>query len=155
MKDYLLISNTKENKISDFYLNLVSSYIEDSTNKKVPLLNYNQRKKILSSLSGVDKIVPQNDWCYSSNILKYKPDIMVHGDDWKEGVQKNVRENVIKTLSEWGGELVEPKYTEGVSSTNLIDAVRERGITPDNRLKSLRRLLNLKPLNKKQLEKSI
>ncbi len=35
MKDYLLISNTKENKISDFYLDLVSSYVENSTNENI------------------------------------------------------------------------------------------------------------------------
>ena len=119
-----------------------------SSYKRVPLIPFEKRKMIVENLKNVYKVIPQTTLDYESNLKKLKPDYVVHGDDWREGVQKNVRENVIKTLSEWGGELVEPKYTEGVSSTNLIDAVRERGITPDNRLKSLRRLLSLKPLIK-------
>lgn len=55
-----------------------------ASNKKLPLLNYNQRKKILQSLNGIDRIVPQNECDYSINIIKYKPDLMVHGDDWKK-----------------------------------------------------------------------
>ena len=46
---------------------------------------------------------------------------MVHGDDWKIGVQKEVREKVIETLKTWGGKLVE-LGTPGISSTNLIEA---------------------------------
>ena len=59
-----------------------------SSHKKLPLLDYNQRKLILENIAGVTKVVPQNDWEYSKNILKYKPDIFIHGDDWninKEG----------------------------------------------------------------------
>ncbi len=44
MKDYLLISNTKENKISDFYLDLVTSHVEKSTNEKVSFKELSPRK---------------------------------------------------------------------------------------------------------------
>jgi phosphoenolpyruvate phosphomutase len=47
---------------------------------------------------------------------------------------------------EWGGELVEPEYTEGISSTDLISAVKAQGITPGKRMKTLRRLINVKPV---------
>ena len=53
---------------------------------------------------------------------------------------------MINTLTEWGGELVEPKYTEGISSTDLISAVKARGITPGKRMKTLRRLIDAKPI---------
>ena len=70
--------------------------------KKLPLLNYNQRKKILKSISGVDKIVPQNEWCYSSNIFKYKPHIMLHGDDWREDTNgRLLRKKAIFALKNW------------------------------------------------------
>jgi phosphoenolpyruvate phosphomutase len=75
-----------------------------------------------------------------------KPDYVVHGDDWKDGVQKKTRELVLTTISEWGGELVEVPYTQGISSTALIEAVKELGTTPQIRLSSLRRLLKAKPL---------
>ena len=44
MKDYLLISNTKENKISNFYLDLVSSHIKKSTNEKISYRELSSRK---------------------------------------------------------------------------------------------------------------
>ena len=53
---------------------------------------------------------------------------------------------MIETLAEWGGKLVEPKYTEGISSTDLIAAVKAQGITPGKRMKTLRRLIDAKPI---------
>lgn len=55
-----------------------------ASNKKVPVLNFQQRKRILQNLKGIKNIVEQDTWSYSKNILKYKPDIFVHGDDWKK-----------------------------------------------------------------------
>ena len=75
-----------------------------------------------------------------------KPDYVVHGDDWKIGVQKPIREKVIKTFKKWNGKLVEPPYTEGISSTQLISDMLEVGTTSEIRLKKLRKLLDLKPL---------
>ena len=59
--------------------------------KKIPLLNYNERYKIISSVKYVDEIVLQENWDYSENIIKYKPSYFVHGNDWKDGIQKNQR----------------------------------------------------------------
>jgi len=70
----------------------------------------------------------------------------VHGDDWRTGVQRETRQRVIDALKEWGGELIEPKYTPGISSTELNVAVKEIGTTPGIRLKRLRRLLVSKEL---------
>ena len=75
-----------------------------------------------------------------------KPNFVVHGDDWKEGVQSETRKQVIATLAEWGGELVEPEYTTGVSSTNYQAAIKRLGITPDARMKSLRKIINNKDI---------
>jgi phosphoenolpyruvate phosphomutase len=71
---------------------------------------------------------------------------VVHGDDWKEGVQQKTRQQVIDCLAQWGGELVEVPYTQGISSTQLQAAMKDLGTTPQIRLKALRRLLNAKPL---------
>ena len=75
-----------------------------------------------------------------------KPDYVVHGDDWRVGSQASVRKKVIDTLKEWGGELVEIPYTEGISSTQLHENLEEIGTTPNNRLKRLRRLIEAKPI---------
>jgi phosphoenolpyruvate phosphomutase len=114
--------------------------------KRLPLIAFDERKLIVENLKGVEKVVPQTTLDYIPNLKEFKPDYVVHGDDWKTGVQKEVRQRVLDTLAEWGGELVEPKYTEGVSSTDLIAAVKAQGITPGKRMKTLRRLIAVKPI---------
>jgi phosphoenolpyruvate phosphomutase / 2-hydroxyethylphosphonate cytidylyltransferase len=114
--------------------------------KRLPLIAFDERKLIVENLKGVEKVIAQTTLDYFPNLKKIKPDYVVHGDDWKTGVQREVRQRVIDTLSDWGGELIEPKYTEGISSTDLISAIKARGITPGKRMKTLRRLINVKPI---------
>ena len=66
--------------------------------KDLPTLNYDERYKIVKSLKNVEKILKQKTWDYSSILESLKPDFFVHGDDWKKGIQKNTRENVINLL---------------------------------------------------------
>ncbi len=113
---------------------------------RVPFLSYEERRTILENIKGVARVIPQPTLDYTENLRTLKPDFVVHGDDWKTGPQRQVREQVIRVLAEWGGELVEPPYTEGISSTGLRDALREIGTTPDIRLRMLRRLLAARPL---------
>jgi phosphoenolpyruvate phosphomutase / 2-hydroxyethylphosphonate cytidylyltransferase len=114
--------------------------------KRLPYMNYDSRAEVVSNLKSVNKVIPQDTLDYTKNLRALKPDYVVHGDDWKDGVQQKTRQNVIDTLAEWGGELIEIPYTEGVSSTALNKAVKELGTTPQIRLASLRRLLQAKPL---------
>lgn len=113
--------------------------------KRLPLLSYDERKKIFENIKGVKEVIPQTSLDYAENLLKLKPDYVVHGDDWRNGVQKNIRQKVIDTLKEWGGELVEIPYTQDVSCTELEKNARVLLNTPDNRRAKLRRLLSLKP----------
>lgn len=112
--------------------------------KRLPYMTFEQRKKVIENIKGVYEVVPQETLDYVPNLEKYKPDFVVHGDDWKTGVQKEVRQRVIETLAKWGGELIEPSYTSGISSTELNIWIREMGTTPGNRLNMLRRLLESK-----------
>lgn len=116
--------------------------------KRLPLLSYEQRKKIIENIKGVKEVVSQETLDYVPNLIKLKPNYVVHGTDWRTGVQKLTRERVIETLNEWGGELVEPEHTKDVSATELIDKMNEIGTTPQVRLKKLRKLLELKPIVK-------
>ena len=86
--------------------------------KRLPLIGYNQRYDIIKNIKGVSKVVPQDTWDYSKNLNKLKPDYVVHGDDWKKGVQKGTRDKVIKTLKKWSGKLIEPKYTQNISANS-------------------------------------
>jgi len=114
--------------------------------KRLPFMKFEDRMTVVSSLRNVHEVVPQETLDYVPNLRKYQPDYVVHGDDWREGVQRKVREDVIATLTEWGGELIEVPYTQGISSTQFNQALKEIGTTPDIRRNKLRRLLNAKPL---------
>jgi phosphoenolpyruvate phosphomutase / 2-hydroxyethylphosphonate cytidylyltransferase len=114
--------------------------------KRLPFLPYETRSKTVESIKGVKRVVAQETLDYTENLLKLKPDYVIHGDDWKTGVQSAVREKVINILNGWGGELIEPPYTSGISSTMLNASMKDIGTTPNVRLSKLRRLINAKPI---------
>lgn len=114
--------------------------------KRLPALTYDKRKKIIENIKGVDNVIAQKTLDYEENLRELKPDYVVHGDDWKTGVQKRTRNKVVEILKEWGGELVEIEYTKGISSTKLHERIKDIGITPEIRIKKLRRLLDVKPI---------
>lgn len=116
--------------------------------KRLPLIPFEQRKIIVEHIKGVDDVVPQETLDYVPNLQKIKPDYVVHGDDWKTGVQKETRQRVIDILATWGGKLIEIEYTEGVSSSQLINTIREKGVTPNVRLQSLKRIIDAKPISR-------
>jgi len=117
-----------------------------SSYKRLPALSYEQRKIVIENIKGVDKVISQDTLDYIPNLEKLKPAYVVHGDDWKTGIQKQVRQKVIDKLNEWGGEVVDVPYTKGVSSTKLHDNLKEIGTTPDIRIKMLKRLIDSKPI---------
>jgi len=114
--------------------------------KRIPFMEFEQRKIVIENLKSVSKVIPQSTLDYEPNLREIKPDYVVHGDDWKEGIQLETRKKVIEVLREWGGELIEIPYTKGLSSTQLNNALKEVGTTPGLRLKSLRRMLHVKPI---------
>lgn len=114
--------------------------------KRVPLLKYEQRIEIIQNIKGVNGVVPQHSLDYSENLLKLKPDFVVHGDNWKTGPQSETRKKVLEVLKQWDGKLIEIPYTKGLSGTELSAAVRKQGTTPERRLSSLRELLHIKPV---------
>ncbi len=114
--------------------------------KRLPYMSFEQRRAVVDALQYVSRTVPQTTLDYEPNLRALKPDFVVHGSDWREGVQKKTRQHVIDVIAEWGGQLIEPEYTQGISSTALNKSLRSLGITPDRRRDMLRRLLAAKPL---------
>ena len=117
-----------------------------ATHKRLPYLTYEQRKNVVEHIAGVAHVVPQDDWSYVPNLRKYKPDYIIHGDDWVEGPDKYIREEVFKVMKEQGGEVIEIPYTKGISSSGLAEEFAKLGTTPEARMKSLRRLITAKPI---------
>lgn len=113
--------------------------------KRLPYMNYEQRKAVLESIALIDRVIPQDTLSYEGNIRLLKPTFVIHGDDWKNGAQVKTRQNVLDTLAELGcGELIEPHYTQGISSTQLNENARAIGISTNARLSLLRRLISTK-----------
>lgn len=117
-----------------------------ATHKRLPYLTYEQRKNVIENIKGVSCIVPQDDWSYVPNLVKYKPDYIIHGDDWLYGPDKYIRDEVLKVMEAMGGEVIEIPYTKGISATGLKEAIDSLGVTPQARLSSLRRLISAKPI---------
>jgi phosphoenolpyruvate phosphomutase len=114
--------------------------------KRVPYLSFVQRRRIIAAMRQVDAVMPQFTLEYTANLKLLRPEYVVHGDDWKQGVQRATRRNVIDTLREWNGELVEPAYTTGVSSTLLQSRLAAAPITPEARIRALGDAIRLRPL---------
>lgn len=114
--------------------------------KRLPYLNYNQRKEVVENIKGVKKVIKQESLDYTQNLTKLKPHFVVHGDDWKEGIQKQTRETVINTLKDWKGQLIDVPYTKGINSSLLNKKIKEIGVTPDVRRGLLRRLIESKEI---------
>ena len=117
-----------------------------ATHKRLPYLTYEQRETVVRSIHGVADVVPQDDWSYVPNLVKYKPDYIIHGDDWLEGPDKYIREEVFKVMESLGGKVIEIPYTKGITSSGLAEELESLGTTPQARLKSLRRLITAKPI---------
>ena len=112
--------------------------------KNIPQLSYKQREIVLKNIKFIKKVIPQKTLDYSDNLKLIKPDYVVHGDDWKKGIQKPIRLKVIKTLKKWGGKLIEPKYTENISSTIIKKKISQT--FPHSRVSRLKRLIYSKDI---------
>ena len=117
-----------------------------ATHKRLPYLTYEQRKQVIENIKGVTTVVAQDDWSYVPNLVKYKPEYIIHGDDWLYGPDKYIRDEVFKVMEAMGGKVIEIPYTKGISASGLKDAIDSLGVTPQTRLASLRRLISAKPI---------
>ena len=135
-------------KVARNYGDVIVGLLTDSaiaSYKRLPYMSFDQRLAVIENIKGVSRVIAQETLDYIPNLRLLRPNFVVHGDDWKTGVQANTRQAVIDVLKEWDGELVEVPYTSGISSSAVIAAEREIGTTPDVRRKLLRRLLEVKP----------
>ena len=117
-----------------------------SSYKKFPNLSYENRKKLIKNLKFVKNIIPQKTLDYEENLIKLKPDYVVHGDDWKVGVQKIIRKKVIKVLKKWSGKLIEIKYSNDISLQDVKKRIFDINNNPINRINKLKRLIEVKDL---------
>ncbi len=112
--------------------------------KRFPLLTYEERAKIIASIQGVARVVPQNTLSYKNILLEIKPDYLVHGDNWKEGFQSSIRAEAIETLASYGGILKEFAYSGDAQYQRLESVSRDQLSIPDMRRGRLKKILGMK-----------
>ena len=114
----------------------------------VPYLDYEKRKMVVENLAIVDEVIPQESASYKENLLKLKPDYVVHGDDWQYNYKRKYREEVIELLKKWNGKLIEIPYSKEIVEAKIKEEKKRVGITTGLRLARLRQLLKAKKLLK-------
>ena len=112
--------------------------------RRFPLMPYEERKALFSNIKGVYKVVEQTELSYKKNINLYMPDYVVHGDDWKTGIQKSIRAEVVSELASYGGILVEYPYSKNEKYEELDRKARLELSTPDIRRSRLRKAIAMK-----------
>jgi len=115
---------------------------------RFPSLSFEERLEMIKNTKDVDEVVKQDDVLYDNILSSIKPDYVVHGDNWKQYPQSVIRDNVIKNLSKYGGELIEIPYTYNYEIAKIDSITREKLAMPEYRRKRLRQLLNLCPIVK-------
>lgn len=132
------------NSYGDVTVGLLTDEAIASYKKNIPYLDFNKRKVVLENIKYVKKVIPQKTLDYVKNLNLIKPNYVVHGNDWKKGVQKKTRDRVIKTLKKWSGKLIEPVYTKNISSTLIKSKIIDIISSPENRVSRLKRLIHSK-----------
>ena len=114
--------------------------------RRFPLMPFEERKALMASIAGVERVVEQSTLSYAENVRALKPDYVVHGDDWVNGFQKPIRQEVLDVLAEYGGQLVEYPYSSDPRYKEIDKMHRAELAMPDLRRGRLRKLLDMKGL---------
>ncbi len=115
---------------------------------RFPTVSFEERLQLIRELEGVSRVVVQNDIMYDAVIKELRPDYVIHGDNWKEGPEAAIRENVKGLLAKYGGELVEPAYTYNENVKRADDRLKEKLAIPELRRKRLGQIINIRSLAK-------
>lgn len=90
--------------------------------KRTPIINENDRKRIIESIKGVDRAVINRFRDKVKLWELYHFDVVFIGDDWKGTERWNQFE---KVLGELGVDVVYVPYTKGISTTEIRRKIME------------------------------
>lgn len=115
---------------------------------RFPTISFEERMQLIRNIEGIDAVVIQEDVMYDSNIRKYKPNIVIHGDDWCEGPMKAIRDNAVAAVNEYGGKVVDIPYTYNEKVKSVDNLMKSKLAMPEFRRRRLKQLLNIRPIVK-------
>jgi len=114
--------------------------------KRYPLVSCQERMELLQSIKGVSGVVEQKDFSYRNILMDLKPDIVVHGDNWRQGFLQPIRAEVLDIVTSYGGRLVEFPYSADPRYKAAEDRWRVQLSLPDNRRGRLRKIIGMRGL---------
>ncbi len=115
---------------------------------RFPTISLEERIDIIKATGLADKVMIQQDIMYDVVLEELRPDYVIHGDNWQNGPEKAIRENVVNNLKKYGGQLIEVPYTYNDKVKKIDDRMKEKLAMPEFRRKRLRQLINLRPIVK-------
>lgn len=115
---------------------------------KFPTVSFEERLDMVKRLDGVSRVIVQNNIMYNQVIEELKPDYVIHGDNWKSGFMKSIRDNVERLLETYGGKIIDIPYTYNENVKRIDAQIKEKLAMPEYRRKRLRQLLNICPIVK-------
>ena len=115
---------------------------------KFPTTTIEERINLYKTIDGVDEVVVQDNMLYDDVIERIHPDYVVHGDNWKEGAERAVRNHVEKLLSAYGGQIIDVPYTYNEKVRKVDQRLKEKLAMPEYRRKRLRQLIEMTPVVK-------
>lgn len=104
-----------------------------------PVLTYEERSKVISSIKGVSHVVKKDTLGYEKVIAELKPDYVVHGDKWNH----KTKERLLKLLDQYGGELVEFPHSDNQEYEYFDMRADQLRYMPEIRRGKLKRALQL------------
>lgn len=115
---------------------------------RFPTISFEERLKLVQNLDGIKNVVVQKDIMYDRIIEELHPDYVIHGDNWKTGSMKAIRDNVAALLDRYGGEIIDVPYTYNDNVKRVDERMKEKLAMPEYRRKRLRQLLRIRPMVK-------
>ena len=115
---------------------------------RFPTISLEERMEMVRQTGLVHEVLVQDEVVYDHVMESLRPDYIVHGDNWKEGPERFIRQNVLENIERWGGELVEIPYTYNEKVKHIDDLMKEKLAMPEFRRKRLRQLIAMRPIVK-------
>ncbi len=115
---------------------------------RFPTISFEERMELIRNTPGVDRVVVQQDVMYDQIIEELHPDYVIHGDNWKDGYLKAIRDNVEGLLAAYGGQIIDVPYTYNENTHHIDQKIKEKLAMPEFRRKRLKQLLKIRPVVK-------
>lgn len=115
---------------------------------RFPTVSFDERVRMVKDIPEVDEVIVQKETLYENTLRKIKPDYVIHGDNWCEGPEKAIRDNVVSVMNELGGEVIEVPYTRNENVKKIDDRIKDKLSMPEFRRKRLKQLIEMTPIVK-------